>query len=179
MGIVRYLPLLGLLPLAGCLLSGQFVVTIEIQDPLDIASPAAVIPIPVDLNTDDVYNDHRGGISNIVDAALVGEIENAGTSAIDIEFWMTAGATAHVTADAVRGDPGAVRIWGPLHLEPGERRPLGWDQSAELFSGREVLIGEIQGDGQFTLYALGPSTALAYHFIVHHGVLVVTIDGEL
>jgi hypothetical protein len=179
MRIVRYLPLLGALPLAGCLLSGQFVVAFDIRDPLDIVSPVAVVPIPVDLTTESVYNDHKDGIANIVDAALVGEIENKGTSAVEIEFWMTPGTTAYATASEVRGDAAAVRIWGPFHLEAGERRAIGWNRSAELFSGRTALIGEIKGDGQFTLYALGPSAAIAYHFTVHRGVLVVTIDAGI
>lgn len=179
MRFVRYLPFLGVLPLVGCLLSGQFVIAFDIQNPLDITSPAAVIPIPVDLTTESVYNDHKEDISGIVDAALVGEIENAGTSSVEVEFWMTGTTTTHTTAAQVRSDPSAVRVWGPFHLEPGERRAIGWDQSAALFAGRQALIGEIKGDGQFTLYPLGPSAATAYRFIVHRGVLVVTIDAGI
>jgi len=179
MRIVRYLPLLGALPLVGCLLSGQFVVSFDIQNPLDITSPSNVIPIPIDLTTESVYNDYKEDISGIVDAALVGEIENAGTSAVDVEFWMTAGTTTYTTAAQVRGDPGAVPVWGPVHLEPGARQAIGWDESAALFSGRQTLLGEVKGDGQFTLYPLGPSAAVAYRFIIHRGALVVTIDAGM
>ena len=82
MRAARFLPLLGVLPLVGCLLSGQFVVAINLDDPIDIPSPAALIPIPVDLTTESVYKDHKENISNIVDAALLGQIENVGTTTI-------------------------------------------------------------------------------------------------
>ena len=179
MRVARWIPLLGVLPLVGCLLSGQFVVAFDLQDPIDIPSPAAVIPIPIDLNTESVYNDHKQDISGIVDAALLGEIENVGPSTIDVEFVMTPESTNYTTANQVRSDPAAVRVWGPFQLEPGQRRSIGWDQSAKLFSGRQALIGEIKGDGKFTLYALGPQGATAYEFIIHKGVLVVTIDAGI
>src|SRR5262245_29079140 len=118
MRIGRFLPPLIALPLAGCLLlSGQFLVTFELPDPLDIASTFGVVPIQIDLNTEQAYRDHKDGIAN-ADAALLGELENPGSSQVQVEFWLTPGLTTYTTAGQVRGDPAAVRVWGPITLGP-------------------------------------------------------------
>jgi hypothetical protein len=64
-----------------------------------------------------------------------------------------------------------------MALAPGEVRQIGWDESAGLFSGRQALLAEVQGDGAFTLYGLGPSGAALYSFRLDNGVVVVTIDA--
>lgn len=180
MRFVRWLPFTIALGLAGCILtSGQFVIPFELPDPLDVPSPNTVIPIPIDLNTEGVYNDHKQDISAIADAALLGDVENLGSNTIAIEFWMTPGPAPVTwpTADQVRTDPTAVLVWGPLNLPAGATRHIGWDESAGLFTGRKALLAEVKGDGEFTLYALGPAGAGTYHFRVHKGTLVVTIDA--
>jgi len=180
MRFVRWLPFAIALAVAGCILtSGQFVIPFELADPLVVPGPSTVIPIPIDLNTESVYNDHKQDIAAITDAALLGDIENLGSNNIDIEFWMTPGPapSGPVTDDQVRNDPSAVLVWGPLSVAPGATVHIGWDQSAGLFTGRQALLAQVKGDGVFTLYALGPAGAGTYHFSVHKGLLVVTIDA--
>jgi hypothetical protein len=181
MRFVRLLPFAIALALAGCFLtSGQFVVSFDLPDQIDVPSPDTVIPLPIDLNTVGVYNDHKQDISNIADVALLGDLENRGSTPIEVEFWMrpTLETTpTPVTAAAIRNDPTAVRVWGPLSLPGNSTLHIGWDQSAGLFSGRQALLTEVKGDGAFTLYALGPSGAGSYSFSVHKGLLVVTVDA--
>ncbi len=64
-----------------------------------------------------------------------------------------------------------------LSLAGGATRHIGWDESAGLFTGRQVLLAEVKGDGVFTLFALGPPGTGTSHFAVHKGQLVVTIDA--
>jgi len=168
------------LPLAaGCILtSGQFLVNFDLTDPLLVASPIQIARVDVDLNTIGAYNDHKEDLSDLVDLALVGEITNNSASvAVDVEFWMTPATTTHLSAAAVRGDPAAVPLWGPFALAPSETRRIGWDQSAGLFRGRAELLAQVKGDGQFTLYVLGPQAATQYNFSIAHGVLVLVIDA--
>jgi hypothetical protein len=165
---------------AGCILTtGQFLVQFDLIDPLTVTSPVNIARTPVDLNTIDVYAEHKNNIHDLVDLAILGEITNTGTTAIEVEVWMTTRTTTHVTAAAVRSDPTAVLLWGPLALAPAVTQRLGWDESAATFRGRAALLQEVKGDGQFTLYVLGPQLVPTYSFRIDHGVLVLVIDGGI
>jgi hypothetical protein len=165
---------------AGCILTtGQFLVQFDLFDPLTVTSPTDIALTPVDLNTIDVYAEHKDNIHDLVDLAILGEITNTGMTAVDVEFWMTTRTSAHLTAAAVRSDPTAVLLWGALALAPAETQRLGWNESAATFRGRAALLQEVQGDGLFTLYVLGPPQVPVYSFRIDHGVLVLVIDGGI
>jgi hypothetical protein len=176
MRIVHLLGPLACLGVAGCILtSGQFTVPFTLDSPLDVPGPISLLRQTIDLNDISTYADHKENLEAVVDAAIVGEVENLG-AAVEVEVWMTPDLTSHVTASAVRADPQAVRLWGPLALAAQETRRVNWDDSAGLFGGRQALIEEVKGDGLLTLYILGPDTG-TYHFVVREGVLVVVIDA--
>src|SRR5262245_2648000 len=158
------------LPLAGCFLtSGQVAVSFDFSDPLEVLGPTAVVAAAVDLNTVEGYAKHKDNLAAIIEAALLGEIDNHGATAVEVEMWMTPQMTSHTTAAAVRNDPSARQIWGPLSIAVGEQHQLRWDDAAQSFVGRQALIDEVKGDGIFTLYLLGASNAPTYRFRVHHG----------
>jgi hypothetical protein len=161
---------------AGCmLLSGQFLVSFDLYDPLTI-TPTAVMAAGVDLNTVAAYRDHRGDLEDLSDLALLGEFTNTGTTAVDVDVWMTPETTAYTDAAAVALDENAVKVWGPLRVAPGETKRIGWDASAALFrKGRAALLQQVKGDGVFTLYALGGTSS--YSFRVDHGSLVAVISA--
>jgi hypothetical protein len=161
---------------AGCLLvSGQFLISFDLYDPIT-AAPTAVTPVGVDLNTVGAYRDHKGDVKDVTDLAVLGEFTNTGTTAVDVDVWMTPELTAHTDAAAVGMDDTAVKVWGPLRLAPGETKKIGWDASAALFgNGRAALLEQVKGDGVFTLYALGGTSS--YSFRVNHGALVAVITA--
>ena len=73
---------------------------------------------------------------------------------------------------------GATLLWGPATIGPaGSSRTIGWNESAALFNkaGKDLLISEIKGDGQFTLYTTG--TAGSYDIMVENGELILTLDA--
>lgn len=169
-------PLLALalaLAAAGCLLTGQFLVSFALPDPLAV-TPTAVERADVDLNTVAAYRDHRGEVKALADLALVGRLTNTGAAAVDVDVWLTPAPTAHTDAAAVALDPTAVKVWGPLRVGPGETKTIGWDASAALFGkGRTALLEQVRGDGVFTLYALGGTST--YSFRWEGGALVVVV----
>lgn len=170
--------LAGVAALAGCILtSGQIAVSFEFADPLPVPSATIAIPVQVDLNTISEYKDHKDKLHDLADLALLGEVENRGSAALQIEFWLTPGRTTHTLASQVRGDATAVLLWGPLPVGAGARQRIDWNASAALFTGRRALLDEVKGDGEFTLYAMAPSGALTFDFVLHHGVLVVIVDA--
>lgn len=161
---------------AGCILvSGQFIVSYDLPTPLTI-SQTAVEHADIDLNTESTYKDHKSDLKGLSDVAILGEFTNTGGTPVKVELWMTPDLTAWQDAAEVAIDPTAVKVWGPLPLGVGETKKIGWDQSAGLFkTGKAALLGQIKGDGIFTLYALGASGS--YTFLVNHGVLVAVIDA--
>jgi hypothetical protein len=161
---------------AGCmLLSGQFLVSFDLYDPLTV-TPTAVMAAGVDLNTVAAYRDHRDDLKGVTDLAVLGEFTNTGTTAVDVDVWMTPEPTAYTDAAAVALDGDAVKVWGPLRVAPGETKKIGWDASAALFrKGRTALLEQVKGDGVFTLYALGGTSS--YSFRVDHGSLVAVITA--
>ncbi len=158
---------------AGCLLTGQFLVSFALPDPLAVA-PTAIERADVDLNTVVAWRDHRGEVKDLADLALLGRFTNTGAAPLDVEVWMTPALTAHTDAVAVALDPTAVKVWGPLRVGPGETKTIGWDASAALFrKGRAALLEQVRGDGVFTLYALGGTSS--YSFRMEDGALVAVI----
>jgi len=170
--------LLAGLTASGCwLTSGQFTVSSDLPDPLDVTSPASLFSAQIDLNTESDYKDHKSDLKDLVDCALLGTFRNNTGTAIALEVWMAPDVTHYTTETELNGDGTKVKLWGPLALAGNESKKIGWDESAALFSktGKTALLTEAKGDGAFTLYAKG--TGGVYNFTVLHGVAVVVIDA--
>jgi hypothetical protein len=159
---------------AGCVVtSGQFRISFDLGT-VPVGSPTTVVGKDVDLNSISTYKDHKGNLDALADLALLGDVTNNSSSAVDVEAWMTTDQTSYTTDAQVRT---GTRIWGPLHLDPSETKRIDWGQSAGLFddAGVTTLLGELKGDGIFTIYLVGTGTS--YNFTLQNGVLVLTLDA--
>ena len=144
---------LAALAAAGCILtSGQFVAHYALPDSAFNTGGTFQGEI-VDLNTIREYNDHKQDLKRVDDLALVGDIRNNGATAVQVEAWIVPAATTPPTGVV----PGAVKLWGPVSVPAGSTVNVGWDESSELFVGKQVLIDEIKGDGVFGVYLSAPS----------------------
>lgn len=169
---------LAALTATGCwLVSGQFTVSVNLADPMIIASANTIAAAQVDLTTNSDYNDHKSDLKGLADCALLGKFTNTGAGALDVIVYMTPAKTAHTTAAALTADATRLKVWGPFALGAGASKTIGWDESAALFSaaGKAALVSELKGDGVFTLYAVGSSAP--YAFTIEKGVAVVVIDA--
>lgn len=158
----------------GCVLvSGQFLIDFELDD-FTATTESAVTREDVDLTTEEDYNDHKEDLQSLSDVAVLGTLTNNGGSAIHVEVWMTAAPTAYTSANEVKAN--ATKLWGPFQVAAGASRTVGWDESAALFTntGKALLIQEIKGDGQFTVYAIAAEDT--YSFEVENGVLALVLD---
>jgi len=163
---------------AGCLTSGQFTVSADLPDPINAASAATIVPAQIDLNSEDIYTDHKDDLKGLVDCAILGEFTNTGGGPVNVTVWMTPGNTNHTTQAALDGDATKVLLWGAFSLPAGASNvKIGWDQSAGLFNaaGKKALIDEVKGDGSFSLYAVGQTAP--YGVRLTKGVAVITIDA--
>lgn len=170
--------LLAALTASGCwLISGQFVVSKNLPDPLTVGGVTFLVFAPIDLTTEGDYNDRKNDLKGLVDCALLGTFTNTGGNPLSVEVWLTPAPTTYTSETQLNADNTRVKVWGPFKLATGASRKIGWDESAALFTkaGKAALLSEVKGDGKFTLYAKGATAP--YAFRVDKGVAVVVIDA--
>lgn len=161
---------------AGCVLtSGQIRISFDL-DNFTATTQNSLTYQNIDLNTESEYEDNKDKLKDLSDLAVLGEIENTGSSDIHVEVWMTPGQTSHADVGSLKADGTALRVWGPFTLNAGQKKKVGWDESAALFSsaGKAALLNEAKGDGVFTIYAIAAEGT--YSFNVKNGVLVLVMD---
>src|SRR4030095_6071929 len=94
------------------LTSGQFVVTYNLPDPLDVSS-VAFAGTKVDLHTISEYNDHKDELKRVEDLALVGNFTNTTFTAKQVEVWIVPdGSLTNLTLQQVQAN--GTRLGGPL-----------------------------------------------------------------
>lgn len=158
----------------GCILtSGQILIDFDLPN-MSATSSTGLIGEQVDLSENDDYQEHKDDVKAIADYAVLGSFHNTGVTDVDVEVWMTRDLTTLTTATAVTG--AGIKLWGPLRVPAGGTVTIDWDTSAKMFTaaGKQALLDEAKGDGNFTLYALG--AAGTYSFDVTDGVIALVVD---
>jgi hypothetical protein len=174
----RIVPLLALAALAatGCMLtSGQFVATYDLEDPLRVQSGLNLAGTRVDLNTVSEYNDHKDQLKRVEDLALVGNFTNNSSTAVHVEVWIVPDASRLNLTPQQLQDNGT-RLWGPLAVAGNSTEKVDWDRSSALFVGRQTLIDEVKGDGDFALYVVASG---AFDVTVRKGTLIVVVGAAI
>ena len=145
---------LAALAAAGCMLiSGQFVVNYELQSPFTVVGGSATpFGQAVDLTTVSEYQDHKSELKRVDDLALIGEFHNNSGSAATVEAWIVP--TGQTGLSLVALQTNGSLLWGPLTIAGNSTERVNWNRSATLFKGRQKLIDEIKGDGQFAIYVV-------------------------
>ena len=159
---------------AGCILvSGQFLVDFDLPN-FQATTSINIVAQQIDLNTNEDDADHKDDLKAIVDIAVLGRVTNNDAGAVGVEVWMTPGTTNYTTATEISNN--ATKLWGPFVVLGGATKTVDWNDSAALFTapGKTMLLNEVKGDGQFTLYAIGNTTT--YDITVENGVLAITLD---
>jgi hypothetical protein len=163
---------LAAITLTGCfLVSGQFLVTLDLDTPLTVSSVSSITGLAIDLTEEDTYNDHKDKIKDIADFALLGRVVNNTGTDLNLEVYLVDGANATLSLGAIQS--AGVKIWGPLLVPGNGEVTIDWNASAALFgaAGKAALLEQVKGDGQFTLYAVGA----APNFTFHDGKVIVVL----
>jgi hypothetical protein len=175
--------LLGALLSNGCILtSAQILAHFDLPNPFIIDATDNMERISVDLNSIGDYSDHKDKLKNLTDLAILGKFTNTLGPAGTVSVYIDAGATNHANAAAVIAS--ATKLWGPASIGASgsstESVTMTWDDSAALFdpAGKQMLLDEAKGDGQFTLYTVGTPRG-TYVVEVTDGVLVLVIDAGI
>jgi hypothetical protein len=136
------------------------------------------IPVDLDLEVSE-YHDNKDKLKGLSDVAILGTFTNVSGPAGGVEVYIVP--TLDLPPGGAPSVPaGAVLLWGPASIGPtGDTRTIGWDESAKLFTpaGKAMLISEMKGDGQFTLYTTG--SAGTFNIQIDDGVLALVIDAGM
>lgn len=163
-----------MLAAAGCILvSGQFLIDFDLPN-FQAQTNSNIVREDVDLTTEEDYNDHKEDLKAIADIAVLGKVTNNLGSTVGVEVWMTAAPSNLSTSTEISNQ--ATKLWGPFIVLPNATKTVDWNESANLFTpaGKALLLNEVKGDGQFTLYAIGNTTT--YDIKVENGVLAIVLD---
>jgi len=164
----------------GCVItSAQVMAHYDLQNPFTIISSTADHSerCPVDLTTVDEWNDHKDELKGLIDVAILGKFTNVAGPAGGVSAYIVP------TLDNPPGGAPAIPanaklLWGPASIgATGSSRTIDWNESAGLFDkqGKDLLLKEVKGDGQFTIYTIG--TAGTYNIRVDDGVIVLVLDA--
>lgn len=174
---------LAVVAVPGCIITSAQVLThFSLPNPFVIDSS---VPgdqserVPVDLNVDPGadYTDNKDKLKGLLDVAIMGKFTNVNGPAGGVSVYIAP--TYDLPAGGAPAPPSnAVLLWGPGTIgATGDVHVIGWDESAALFNkaGKDLLISEVKGDGQFTLYTTG--TAGVYNIQVEDGVVALVLDA--
>lgn len=161
----------------GCILvSGQFIIDWQL-DPITV-SQDALQAYQIDLNEESAYKDHKDGLQGLADLAVVGLVGNNLSEATQVTVFITPQITSFGTRSELNASNQATRLWGDFSLPADGQVRIDWDTSAGLFddAGMDVLIQEMLGDGNFTLYVL--ATTSTFDVFFNDGWLILIVDAQ-
>jgi len=161
----------------GCILtSGQIQIDFALPN-FTGNSVTGIDGTTIALTTEKEYKDNKDKLKALSDLAVLGKFPNNSATPVNVTVWMTRTESAYTTETGLMSDPTLVQLWGPFSVAGNATTVIDWNKSAQLFTvaGKAALLNEAKTDGNFSLYAIGPS-GQAYDFTVANGALVLVID---
>lgn len=136
------------LSISGCLLSGTFVVNLQ-MDEMVFAS-ASFYKEHLDLTTNQTYNEHRDQIKDITDVGFALKIENNSNLTASGELYITD--DGNLTTPAEVKNNGIVVLTG-ISVEPNSAKSINWSESYRYIRNLDVIKAQVKS-GSFWVYAL-------------------------
>lgn len=136
---------------AGCIVSGQFVVVIDWGG--FVSTDDALNKKTVDLTTNSTWRDHKDDIEDIIDVKFKVTIQNHASSAATGEVYVSA--VSYTTLADVRAN--ATRVLHGISVAPGATVTIGFDESATYREHLDELLALVK-DGTFYLYGIAENT---------------------
>jgi len=164
---------LGMLAIAGCLVSGTFVETLKINA-FYSKSDGEFHSHGVDLTTKEVWVDHQDDIKNISDVRVRATIEEQSgiSDATGAVYFSDNG--SYTTPEAVRAAADAFIVFSGLTVPAGGTVTMKFAQSASYRQNLDQAL-ELVETGQFYIYVLTPEGA--FDLYVDDITVMVTFDA--
>lgn len=111
----------------------------------------AVAPVPVDLNEEPDYVEHKADIKSVDGISVVAIVKNNLTAAAKMQIYVSddAGLT---TVDEVKSD--AKLVFVSPTVPASETLKIGWADGFKYMVDEKPVVDQILGDGVFVVYAL-------------------------
>ncbi len=157
---IRILALLAALLFAGCIVTGNVLVVIELEDD-DLTEQKDFRMWNVDKDSVQVWKDHYKDIKHIVDLGFSVTIKNNNT--VDEargEFWISKNGNLGSAQEVMQK---ATKVFAGLVVKPGTTAKITWSQSYQYLHNFDTLK-KAALDGQFYLYAIGIGNNLNVSF---------------
>ncbi len=171
--IVRHpFALLGLVALlaAGCILSGQFTIVVNIDDEIayvnDVLNSAVV-----DLTNDATWKDHKDDIQNIIDVKFELTVVNNSSSEVTGEVYVSE--NEYTTAAGVQDN--ATLVLSGIVVDANATRTISFTESAKYIQNLKTLLDLVK-TGHFYVYGLAADPPFAIT-IQSGGRLLVTFSA--
>ncbi len=158
--------------LAGCLVTGTFVITLNIDDFYSNSS-GGFESHGIDLTNEQIWKDHKDNIKNISDVRFRATIQNQSSD--------TATGQVYFSSDSTYTDPGAVTsaddaflVFGGMTIPPGEEITVSFAESAGYRQNLKRAL-ELIETGKFYMYVLTPEDVFSLH--VYDVYILVVIEA--
>jgi hypothetical protein len=170
----------------GCIItSAQILAHFDLPNPVHLNGSDDWERVPVDLAVDvgSDYTDNKDKLEGVTDLAVLGTFTNTGNQSGQVSVYITAGNTNYASASEITAN--GTLLWGPAAIGPAGTPDavvtIGWDDSAALFNaaGKQILIDQAKGDGQFTIYTVGTASVTGYDIQIDDGKVVLVLDAGL
>jgi len=168
---------LGALLLAGCIVTGTFVITKKIDD-FAASTSGTFDAVDVDVTQEDVWIDHKDNIKNISDVRFHGTIGNNSNNPAAGQIYFSNHST-YETPDQVReaaDDGDAILVFSGFTIQPQEQYILTFSESAKYRQNLDRALKLIE-TGRFYMYALTPDDIFSLQ-VTHAYVLLVLDAGK-
>lgn len=156
----KYILLTGLallvIGIAGCgITTGQFTIVFDIDG---IASTDEAVNMQmVDLNEEEVYQDHQDNLRDVESVAIVAIITNNSNLPASGEVWVSTN-DSYTTAEEITSADDAKRIFSSPAIPAGEDLMINWEDSYAHMENVDYLEDLIINGGTFTVYGLADET---------------------
>lgn len=144
------LVLVGLVALlaAGCILSGQFTIVVNIDDEIAYVNQVLNSAV-IDLTNDATWKDHKDDIQNIIDVKFELTVENNTSSAATGEVYVSE--NEYTTEAEVKDN--ATLVLSGIVVDPNATRTISFTESAKYITNLKTLLDLVK-TGHFYVYGL-------------------------
>lgn len=172
-GRIKFLPLLAVLLLAGCIVSGNFIIVYKLAD-THLTSNDDFERWEVSKELEEDWEDHAEDIKHIVDVGFAMKITNNNpTQTATGDVYISKNGNLSSASEVIaEGTP----ILTGMQVAAGSELVITWRKSYDYLSNFETLKKYII-DGEFYAYAIGVGTALDVD-VTRIAVIITVNAGE-
>ncbi len=116
-----------------------------------VTTNTTVTPVPIDLNEEEDYVEHKDDIKSVDGISVVAIVENNLPAAAKMQIYISDDATL-TTVDAVKSE--AKLVFVSPTVPASETLKIGWADGFKYMVDEKPVIEQILGDGVFVVYAI-------------------------